>query len=105
MAKKQKSTSTKTKSTWSFQKILDFTAYIGTACIAIALMLSAIFKGVGNSGNLVNAFHIIGETIAYVLAIILAAFWVKRKRHIAWLICYIVFVVVIVVMYILVQVL
>lgn len=101
MAKKekQKSTNTTTKSTarWSFQKILDCFAYFGTACIAIALILSVIFQG---NGDLFKAFSTVGTAIAYVLSMILAAFWVKRKRHIAWLICYIIFVVVIIVMYI-----
>lgn len=82
---------------WGFQKILDFSAYIGTACIAIALILSVALKA---NGSLTSAFKIIGDTIAYVLAMILAGFWVKRKRHIAWLICYIIFVVIIIVMYI-----
>lgn len=98
MAKKSSSnTTTKSTGRWSFQKVLDFCAYIGTACIAIALILSVALK---SNGSLTSAFKIIGDTIAYVLAMILAGFWVKRKRHIAWLICYIVFVVVIIVMYI-----
>lgn len=80
-------------------KILSFCAYIGIACIAIALLLSACFKGNTNVGNV---FRSIGEVIAYILAIILAFFWVKSHKHIAWLICYIIFVVTIVVLYILV---
>ncbi len=97
MAQKQKSTTTKTSGSWGFQKILDFVAYIGIACIAIALIFNLIFQKNVNVGN---AFRIIGDSIAYILAMIMAAFWVKRKRHIAWLICYIIFVVVIIVMYI-----
>ena len=93
MSNKNKTSSAR----WGLQKILDFCAYIGTACIAIALIFSVIFKG---NGSLYMAFKAIGESIAYILSMILAAFWVRRKKHIAWLICYIVFVVVIVVMYI-----
>lgn len=92
-------TTTQKSKTWSFQKVLQFCAYIGTACIAIALILSAIFKG-HNGGQLSGAFRIVGEAIAYTLSVILAGFWVKRKKHVAWLICYIIFVVVIVVMYV-----
>lgn len=87
----------KSSGRWSLQKVLEFCAYIGTACIAIALILSACLKG---QGQLSNAFNLVGQTIAYVLAMFLAGFWVARKRHIAWLICYIIFVVVIIVMYI-----
>lgn len=91
-------TKTKTSPRWSFQKMLDCIAYFGTASIAIALIISMIFKG--NNWGVTVAFKTIGDTIAYVLTMILAAFWVKRKKHIAWLICYIVFVVVIIVMYV-----
>lgn len=102
MAKKKETQTTQkpakqSSGRWSFQKVLDFCAYIGTACIAIALILSVALKA---NGSLTQAFRIVGDTIAYVLAMILAGFWVKRKRHIAWLICYIIFVVVIIVMYI-----
>ncbi len=101
MTKKNKtnnsSTTTKTSASWSFQKVLDFFAYIGTACIAIALIFGLAFGGT----NVGNAFNTIGQCIAYIISMIMAAFWVRRKRQIGWLIAYIVFVVVIVVMYIL----
>ncbi len=86
-----------TKKDWGYHKIIEFCAYIGTACIAIALVLSAIFKG---QGDLFRAFNIVGQAIAYILAMVLAAGWVKRKKHVAWLVCYLVFVVVIIVMYV-----
>ena len=40
-------------------KVLSFCAYIGIGCIAIALILSAIFKGKG--GNVQQVFRSIGE--------------------------------------------
>ena len=83
---------------WDFSKVLEFVAYIGTACIAIALMLVTIFKG---NGRLSTAFSSVGQAIAYVITMIVAASWVKRKTHVAWLICYVIFVVAIIILYIL----
>ncbi len=82
-----------------YNKVLSFCAYIGIGCIAVALLFSAIFKGNTTVGT---AFRSIGEVIAYILAMILAFYWVRRQKHVAWLICYIIFVVTIVVLYILV---
>ncbi len=98
--KKIESASSKPKQkSLAANKILSFCAYIGIACIAIALLLSACFKG---NTNVENVFRSIGEVIAYILAMILAFYWVRSRKHIAWLVCYIIFVVTIVVLYILV---
>ncbi len=86
------------KKTWSLAKVMEFVAYIGTALIAIALMLVTIFKG---QGTLSQAFSSVGQAIAYIITMIVAGSWVRRKRHVAWLICYVVFVVAIIVLYIL----
>ncbi len=85
------------KSTWSISKIFEFTAYIATGLIAISLMLSVIF----GSGTLSQAFESIGQAIAYIVTMVVAGLFVRRKKHIAWLICYIVFAVAIVVLYVL----
>lgn len=98
---RQREEKSQTKEVSSFNKILSFCAYIGIGCIAIALLLSAIFKG---QTNIATIFRSIGEVIAYILAIILAFFWVRRKKHVAWIVCYVIFVVTIVVLYILVLV-
>ena len=79
-------------------KVFEFIAYIGTGCIAIALMLVTIFKG---NGRLSTAFSSVGQAIAYIITMIVACSWVKRQKHVAWLICYVVFVVAIIVLYIL----
>lgn len=83
---------------WSIEKVLQFIAYIGTALIAIALMLVTIFKG---NGTVSKACSQVGQAIAYIITMIVAGSWVRGKKHIAWLICYVVFVVAIVVLYIL----
>ena len=86
------------KRSWSLEKVLQFIAYIGTALIAIALMLVTIFKG---NGTVSQACSQVGQAIAYIITMIVAGSWVRRKKHIAWLICYVIFVVAIVVLYIL----
>ncbi len=82
----------------SYNTALGFVAYIAIGCIAIAMLLTLIFK---NDSSLSNVFSAIGESIAYILCIVLAFSWVKTHKHIAWIICYVVFVVTIVVLYIL----
>lgn len=86
----------KKPSTWTWAKVIELAAYISIACIAIALLLSAIF----GSRKLSEAFRYVGEAIAYIVAIVVAGLWVKRKTHVAWLICYVVFTVAIIVLYI-----
>ncbi len=83
---------------WSFTAVLQLVAYIGTGCIALALMLVTIFKG---NGGLALVFSNIGQAIAYIITMVVAGSWVRGQRHMAWLICYVVFVVAIVVLYIL----
>ena len=82
----------------NFNSILSFIAYICIGCIAVALILTLVFE---NDATLSNAFRTVGEVIAYLISIFLAFFWVKSHTHKAWLICYVVFVVTIVVLYIL----
>ncbi len=94
--KKKNTNSGQRTSTWSWAKVIELSAYVAIACIAIALLLSVIF----GSKTIASAFHSVGEAIAYVVAIVVAGLWVKRQRHLAWLICYIVFTVSIIVLYI-----
>lgn len=81
-----------------YNQILAFVAYIGIGCIAIALLLTLIFKG---DTKLAQVFSAIGQVVAYIICIVLAYSWVKTQKHIAWLICYVVFVVTIIVLFIL----
>lgn len=83
---------------WDLSRVLEFIAYIGTGCIAIALLMVAIFKG---NGRVSNAFSSVGQAIAYIITMIVACSWVKKQKHVAWLICYVVFVVAILVLYVL----
>lgn len=82
----------------NFNSVFSFIAFIGIGCIAIALILTLVFE---NDVTLSNVFRTIGEVIAYLISIFLAFFWVKTHPHKAWLVCYVIFVVTIVVLYIL----
>ena len=65
--KKKKDRTTKIK--FTFNTALSFIAYIGIGCIAVALLLTLIFKG---DTNLSSAFKTVGQVIAYIISIILA---------------------------------
>lgn len=82
----------------SFRTILPLIAFIGIGCIAVSLLLTLILK---NNTSVSGVFNIIGQTIAYLLCIVVAFSWVQKHRHIAWVVCYVVFVVTIVVLFIL----
>ena len=98
MAENEKPKNEKKKFTITKDMILAFTAYNGIGCIAIALLLTLILKG---NTKLANIFSAIGQIIAYIICIILAFNWVRKHTHLAWIICYVVFVVTIVVLFIL----
>ncbi len=83
---------------FSFNTILSFIAYIGIGCIALALLLTLVLKG---DTNLSRAFASVGEVIAYIICIILAFTWVKTHKKVGWIVCYVIFVVTIVVLFIL----
>ena len=91
---------------WSSTKILDCLSYFSIMFIAVALILRLIFKHTDNQ-QLSSSFQAIGECLAYVICIWMGFYWTMRKRgagwnkhNIAWLICYLIAVVVIVVIYI-----
>ena len=77
---------------------MAFVAYIGIGCIAVALLLTLIFKG---DTKLSSAFSAVGQVVAYSISIILAFSWVKNHRRLGWIVCYVIFVVTIVVLFIL----
>ncbi len=96
--KKKKEKVKSVKKFEGFNSVLAFVAYIGIGCIAVALLLTLILKG---NTKLSDAFNSVGEVIAYVICICLAFTWVRRHRSIAWIVCYVIFVVTIVVLFIL----
>ncbi len=93
-----KNKTNKKESKITLNTILSFVAYVGIGCIALALLLTLILKG---DTNLSKAFSSVGEVIAYIICIILAFTWVKTHKNVGWIVCYVIFVVTIVVLFIL----
>ncbi|MBQ8908950.1 MAG: hypothetical protein IJY90_01475 [Clostridia bacterium] len=83
---------------FSKDKWLSLMAYIGIGCIAVSLLLTLVLA---NNSSLSQAFRRIGECIAYIISIIVAFNWVRTHKHVAWIVCYVIFVVTIVVLFIL----
>ena len=68
----------------NFGKIVNFIAFAGLAIIAVVLILQKI----NLSGDLMNAFRTIGESIAYTVTAISAFFYVRSKRNVWWYVAY-----------------
>ena len=86
------------KNSTGASKALAFVAYVAIGCIAIALLMNLIFKG---NVSVAGAFSAVGQVIAYVICMIVAYNWVNTHRQIGWIVCYVIFVVTIVVLFIL----
>ena len=95
---KKKEKKQSTKRNMGFNTILSLVAYVGIGCISIALVLALIFEG---NSKLPQAFSAVGQVIAYIICMVLAFSWVRTHKQIAWLVCYVVFVVTIIVLFIL----
>lgn len=76
---------------------VNFMAYIAIAFIAVALILGKIFSAVGLSSTVIGALNLIAQIIAYTITAVFAFYYAKSRKHIAWMICYIIFVVAIIV--------
>lgn len=76
---------------------VNFMAYIAIAFIAVALILGKIFAAVGLSSTVIGALNLIAQIIAYTITAVFAFYYAKSRKHIAWMICYILFVVAIIV--------
>ncbi len=76
---------------------VNFMAYIAIAFIAVALILGKIFAAVGLSSTVIGALNLIAQIIAYTITAVFAFYYAKSRKHIAWMICYILFVIAIIV--------
>ncbi len=76
---------------------VNFMAYIAIAFIAVALILGKIFSAVGLSSTVIGALNLIAQIIAYTITAVFAFYYAKSRKHIAWMICYIIFVIAIIV--------
>lgn len=82
----------------NFNKVFEFIAFIGLACIAVVLVLQNILKA---NGNVVSALRLVGECIAYFVTAVSAFFYVRSKRNVWWYVAYTIAVVLIIVFVIL----
>ena len=77
----------------NFRKVINFIAFAGLMIVAVVLILQKIKL----SGDLLNAFRTIGESIAYTVTAISAFFYVQSKRNVWWYVAYTIAVVLIVI--------
>lgn len=80
---------------------VNFMAYIAVAFIAVALVLSKIFSSFPKLSTVTGALTLIAQIIAYTITAVYAFFYAKSKKHIAWMIAYVLFVIAIIVFFIL----
>lgn len=76
---------------------VNFVAYIAIAFIAVALILGRIFSAVGLSSTVIGALNLIAQVIAYTITAVFAFAYAKSKKHIGWMIAYILFIIAIIV--------
>ena len=76
---------------------VNFMAYIAIAFIAVALILGKIFSAVGLSSTIIGALNLIAQVIAYAITAVYAFYYAKSRKHIGWMIAYIIAVVAIIV--------
>lgn len=76
---------------------VNFIAYIAVAFIAVALILGKIFSAFPKLAMVTNALSLIAQIIAYAITAVFAFYFAKSRKHIAWMICYVLFVIAIIV--------
>ena len=80
---------------------VNLMAYFAVAFIAIALILTKIFSAFPKLIAVTNALTMVAQIIAYSITAVYAFYYAKSKKHIAWMIAYILFVVAIIVFFVL----
>ena len=79
------------------KQVVNFLSYIAVALIAVALILGKIFAAFGLSSSLVGAMSLIAQIIAYAIVAVYAYSYARSRKHIGWMIAYIIFVIAIIV--------
>ena len=80
---------------------VNLLAYFAVAFIAVALILTKIFSSFPKLVAVTNALTMIAQVIAYSITAVYAFYYAKSKKHIAWMIAYILFVIAIIVFFVL----
>ena len=83
------------------KSFVNFVAYIAIAFIAVALILGKIFSAFPKLATVTGALTLIAQIIAYAITAVYAFYYAKSKKHIAWMIAYILFVIAIIVFFVL----
>ena len=79
------------------KQFVNLLAYFAIAFIAVALILGKIFAAFPKLATVTSALTLVAQVIAYTITAVYAFFYAKSKRHIGWMIAYIVFVIAIIV--------
>lgn len=79
------------------KSFVNLMSYLAIAFIAVALILGKILSAFNLSSSIIGALNLIAQIIAYTITAVFAFFYAKSKKHIAWMICYVLFVIAIIV--------
>ncbi len=79
------------------RSLVNFLSYIAIAFIAIAVVLSAVFRFFDPLVRVADAMTIIAQVIAYAIVAVFAFYYAKNRKKIGWMVAYIIFIVVIVI--------
>ncbi len=77
------------------KKFFNAMAFVALIIAGIALMISKIFFGA--NGDVSRILNSVAYTLAFVVTAFCAYFYVRTKRNVAWLIIYIIAVIIVVV--------
>lgn len=80
---------------------VNLLAYFAVAFIAVALILTKIFSSFPKLIAVTEALTLVAQVIAYSITAVYAFYYAKSKKHIAWMIAYILFVIAIIVFFVL----
>ena len=83
------------------KNFVNFMAYISVAFIAVALILGRILGAFDLNPKVISSITLIANIISYAITAVFAFYFAKTRNHIAWMICYVIFVVAIIVFVIL----
>ena len=80
---------------------VNLLAYFAVAFIAVALILTKIFSAFPKLMAVTEVLTLVAQVIAYSITAVYAFYFAKSKKHIAWMVCYILFVIAIIVFFVL----
>lgn len=79
------------------KQFVNLLSYFAIAFIALALVINKILGALSVGAALSNALTLIAQIIAYAITAVFAFFYAKSKRNIAWMIIYIIAVILIII--------